>query len=281
MIRRFFLNTIYAPLKVIKEALVVFGVVLGIYQGILFFFPDIIEKITGWCPLVAIFVISVICGRCRTWKVAKINFKIPHKNTTIEILFGDLFMQDGLKAIAVSEFFDSEIGNPVSKISLHGVFIKKYLGGYSKTFDDIIDPQLANVESIKVAEKIEGKRLRYPIGTTAIIETNGTKYIMFALSKVDPSTCKADCDVATMWQALQKLWEKGRIVSGGSPINVPLIGSGQSGVGLPARDLLNLIILSAITKTYRQRITDKIRVVLRKDLFDEIDLRDIKRYWKE
>jgi hypothetical protein len=281
MIRRFFHNIIYVPIKVIKEALVALGMILGLYQGTTFFFPGITEKIIGWSPFVVIIFVSIIYGRCITWKIAKVDFKIPHTNTTIEVLFDDLFKQDGLKAIAVSEFFDSEIGNPVSETSLHGIFIKECLGGHSKTFDDVIGPQLVNIESNEVVKKIDGKKSCYPIGTTAIIEANNSKYIMFALSKVNPSTCKAYCDVATMWKALNGLWKKGRTISGGNPINVPLIGSGQSGVGLPTRDLLNLIILSAITETNRERITGKIRVVLRDNVFEEIDLRDIKQYWKE
>jgi hypothetical protein len=278
MIRRFFHNIIYVPLKVIKEALIAVGVILGLYQGYAFFFPNITEKIIGWCPFVAIVFVSIIYGRCRTWKIAKIDFKIPHTNTTIEVFFGDLFMQDGLKAIAVSEFFDSVIGTPVSSKTLHGILIEKHLQGNS--FDKIVDSQLSNITSNEVAEKREGKKRRYPIGTTAIIKTDGD-YIVFALANTDPLTCKAYCDVATMWTALKCLWEKGRIESGGNPINIPLVGSGQSGVGLPTHDLLNLIILSAITETNRERITGKIRVVLRDDVFEEIDLRDIKQYWKE
>jgi hypothetical protein len=82
-----------------------------------------------------------------------------------------------------------------------------------------------------------------------------------------------------MWNALKGLWKKGRDSSGGKIINVPLVGSGQSGVGLPARDLLNLIILSIITE--KERITSNIRIVLYKDYFEELNLRDIKQFWKE
>jgi hypothetical protein len=52
-----------------------------------------------------------------------------------------------------------------------------------------------------------------------------------------------------MWRAMHKVWERARVESGGHPLNLPLVGSGLSGLGLPTRDLLNLIVLSAITET--------------------------------
>ncbi len=64
-------------------------------------------------------------------------------------------------------------------------------------------------------------------------------------------------------------------------MNVPLIGSGLSGVGLPTRVLLDLIILSAITETKKKEVTNRIRIVIYKDRFDDLDLRDVRHYWKE
>ena len=44
-------------------------------------------------------------GAARTIKPQRIRIKIANTDTTIEVLFGDLFALDGLRAIAVSEFF--------------------------------------------------------------------------------------------------------------------------------------------------------------------------------
>jgi hypothetical protein len=80
---------------------------------------------------------------------------------------------------------------------------------------------------------------------------------------------------------LHKLWQRARIESGGHEINLPLVGSGLSGLGLPTRDLLNLIILSAITETKAKEVTQKIRIVLHRDRFEDLDLRDVKKHWEE
>jgi hypothetical protein len=84
-----------------------------------------------------------------------------------------------------------------------------------------------------------------------------------------------------MWNALNDLWKRVRIESGGHPVNLPLVGSGLSGLGLPTRDLLNLIILSAITETKAREITQRIRVVLHRSRFEDLDLRDVKQFWRE
>lgn len=105
--------------------------------------------------------------------------------------------------------------------------------------------------------------------------------MVFAFAKADPDTCKADSDVTMMWKALHKLWQRLRNESGGYPVNLALVGSGLSGLGLPTRDLLNLIILSAITETKAKEVTQRIRIVLHRDRFDDLDLREVKQYWRE
>ena len=99
--------------------------------------------------------------------------------------------------------------------------------------------------------------------------------------KADPVTCKAYSEVTMMWVALRiNPWQRARAESGGHPLNLPLVGSGLSGLGLPTRDLLNLIILSAITETKAKQVTPTIRIVLHRDRFEELDLREVKAHWE-
>ncbi len=152
----------------------------------------------------------------------------------------------------------------MSDKSVHGIFLKKCFGGHPETFDKQVDAELANVASEPVARS-QGKMKRFPIGSTALITANNDRYIAFAFASTDPATCKASANVTMMWTALHDLWQRGRIEAGGYPINLPLVGSGLSGLGLPTRDLLNLIILSAITETKSKEITSRVRVVLGRD----------------
>lgn len=260
-------------------AFTAFSVLFTLAQGIDFFIPSIQikDKTIFWFTV----VVSVGYGLNKVWKPSNIDIAIAHSNTILEILYGDLFSQEGIRAIAVNDFFDSQLGRPVSDRSLHGIFLTKCFGGHPQPFDNQVNTELVNKTYSEEITKIEGKNRRYKIGTTALITVNQDKYITVAFSTTDPVTCKASSDVMKMWDALHCLWQRARIESGGYPVNVPLVGSGLSGIGLPTRDLLNLIILSAITETKTSQVTQRIRIVLHNDRFDDVDLRDVKKHWKE
>ena len=66
-----------------------------------------------------------------------------------------------------------------------------------------------------------------------------------------------------------ELWQRARNESGGHPLNLLLIGSGLSGLGLPTRDRLNLIVLSAITEAKSKEITQRIRIMPQRDRFSK------------
>ena len=268
------------PFKTVQHMFACFSVLFTVVKAITHFFPSI--KIEGRLPLASAIIISVFWGLNKVWKPSRIEIPIANCSTIIEVVFGDLFAQEGLRAIAVNEFFDSKLGKPVSDKSIHGIFLQRCFGGHQESFDKQVDDELKNIQDTAVVpEKVEGKTKRFPIGTTTLLTANQDRYIVFAFAKTDPATCKAYSDVTMMWVALNQLWGRVRIESGGYPINLPLVGGGLSGLGLPTRDLLNLIILSAITETKAKEITQRIRIVLHRDRFEHLDLRDVKKFWQE
>ena len=271
-------RSIYSrPWKAAKEIFTVLCVFFTFVKIITHFLPAI--KIEGYIALYIVLTISVILGLNKTWKPSKIQIAIANCNTVIEVIFGDLFEQDGIRVIPVNEFFDSKLGNPVSDKSVHGAFLQKCFGGHPEPFDKQVDEQLRGKESCEI-EKAEGKSKSYPIGSTALLRVNQDRYLTLASAKTDPNTCKASSDVGLMWIALHELWQRARNEANGYPVNLPLVGSGLSGVGLPTRNLLDLIILSVVTETKVKQVTPRIRVVLHQDRFNDLDLRDIRQYWE-
>ncbi len=241
------------------------------------FFPRL--KIEGPSPLVVGLVSSVLWAAYSVRKLARIYFRIANCNTTIEVFFGDIFEQDGITAIPVTAYFETQLGKPVSDISLHGIFVKKFFSD-PQELDAQIDEQL-KCENFERIAKAEGKDRCYSIGTTALVTVKGDhRYILFAFTNADPVTLKASSDVELMWRSLHMLWERARNESSGHPVNLPLVGSGLSNLGLTSRDLLNLLILSAIIETKAKGITRMVRIVLHRSRFNEVDLREIKHHWK-
>ena len=266
------------PWRIFINAIAAFGVLWTLTEGVTHFLPEL--KVEGGYPLTVLALISLGFGLNRVWKPSNIVIKVPTTDTRIEILFDDLFEQEGLRTIGVTEFFESELGVPVSETSLHGMFLKRYFASGTKDFDEQLKQQLKGITS-KDIKKAEGKTKSYPIGSTACIEVRHDKYIFVAASETDPNTCKASSDIGIMWEAMRGLWKRARVEAGGHELNVPLIGSGLAGIGLPTRELLNLIILSVITATKSCQITQTIRIVLHPERFEEVALREVKKYWED
>ena len=264
--------------KTITYTFTCFSVLFTIVNVVTQFFPTV--RISGPAPLVAGVLFSCGWGLWKVWKPSKITIKIANSNTCLEIVFGDIFDQEGIRAIGVSEFFEKELGQPVSEKSLHGAFLKRHFSGYQDSIDKQIEDQLIAEPVTEVMDKAEGKARCYPVGTTALIRANENRYILFALAKTNHANCKVYSDVELMWRALHKLWQRARVECNGYPLNLPLVGGGLSGLNLPTRDLLNLVILSAITESKAHEITQTVRVVLRRDRFEDIDLREVKQHWE-
>ena len=266
------------PLHALTHAFVAFSVLWTLTEAITYFIPGITIK--GAIPLTILVGVSILYALRKIWKPSRVAIDVRHTNTCIIVLFGDLFEQDGIRAIAVNDFFDSKLGKPVSETSLHGIFLNKCFGGYPEPFDKQAHANLRDLEPIETVDRREGKNKRYAIGSTVFLTADKDRYIAVALTQTDIETSKVSADVTMMWTALHCLWQRARIECGGAPLNIPLIGSGLSGLGLPTRDLLNLIILSAIAETKEKLVTNTIRIILSRDRYDELDLRDVKQHWE-
>jgi len=254
-----------------------FSVLWTLIEGLTHFMPTL--DIRGIPSLLVVVAIGIVYSACRIRRPSSVTFSIAHTNTKIQIKFGDLFGEQGVRCIAVNEFFDSELGLPVSEKSLHGIFISRCFGGHPDSFDKIISDELVDTPSEKVQRR-QGKETRYPIGATASVAVSSDHYLCFALCCTDLVTLKAEADVPMLWQALEGLYSKARHSLGGAPLVLPLVGSGLSGIGPPARNLLDLIVLSIIAESKKKQITTLIKIILTSDRFDEVDLAEVRKYWR-
>lgn len=267
------------PLKIFIYWFATFSVVWTLIEGITYFIT--INHLKNVYSLFLIVICGLIYALWANRYLKEVTIPIKHTNSEIKIQFGDIFRSNGVRVIAVNEFFDSELGIPVSAKSLHGMLISKCFGGHGYAFDKIVSEQLKETPSVYVGERKLGKKYKYPIGTSVEIVANSKRYLCFALTHTDINTSKAYADVSVLWKALTGLWDKARVVLGGDSLSMPLIGNGLSGIGLPPKDLLMLLILSMITESKKQIIGTRINIILHDELYDKIDLRKVKEYWTE
>lgn len=223
-------------------------------------------------------VVSLAAALTRAYPPSSIDFKVKNSNTKVTVSFGDVFERDGHIAIPVNEYFDSELGLPVSNKSLHGMVIEKHFGGHAASFDQLVAGELKDIPYSQV-QRNGGKPNQYPIGTSASVQTSSHKFILFALCKTDIANFKASSSISHLVQALECLCTKARVVLGGHRLIVPLAGSGLSGIGLPANQLLQLILLVLVNETKKNQFALELDVVVHPDRYDEIDLSMIKALW--
>lgn len=249
----------------------------------------IVESLSGFFPSLrpegierygVLLALSVLGGVWRAWPTRQIEFEIPGSDSSFEIRFGDVFCGDGVVVLPVNEYFDGELGDHVSKESLHGQFIWNVLGGHAATFVCLAGKALSAVEPIESGvPRSSGQRDRYAIGTCARVDFQDRRYLLVALSHTDVASLKASATVQDLWACLAGVWRGVRQYASGKRVRVPLIGSGLSGIGLPPSTLVEIIVTSFLYHTKEQKVADKITLVLPSRFARRLDLKHIQRSW--
>ena len=175
------------PLKFLGEIFLAYSALWTLIDSISNFFSNI--KAEGFIQYLVLVCSGVIFASIRAYQPHSVSIKIGHSNTKVTVLFADLFDRRGHLAIPVNEFFDSEIGLPVSPNSLHGIVINRFFSGHPASFDQLVADGLKN-ESGQDVQRNQGKTRRYQIGTTASIKTHSHQFLLFALSATDLVTLK-------------------------------------------------------------------------------------------
>ena len=203
-------------------------------------------------------------------------------DTTVKIIFDDLFSREGWKVISVNDFFDSTVDeNHVSKNSLHGIMLIKYWPGNISDWDSQIMQELNDIQPENVPNRApHGKPNRYPIGTTAKVSTNNNNFLCVALTSTNIDTLQASACSGDLNMAIRGMLDKARTTCSGDVLNIPLIGSGLARTGIKPNIIVDLILLAVFEESKRQKITNFIRIVLPKNMKKQIDLTTIQKDWK-
>lgn len=201
----------------------------------------------------------------------RVSWKIPSTNTTVEILFGDIFEEQSAIAIGVNDRFDHTVDDIViAKGSLHGQAISRY---WSNPDD------WKSAVNERLPRKAGRLPLRQPIGTCVDITQNNQLFLFFAVSETNEKTNVTSSSSEKLITAVKGMLAVARVVCAGRPLSLPLVGSGLARVGLHADGILH-IILAAVTEECKSRnVTNKIRIILRRGTEGEVNLLQIMRTW--
>lgn len=270
-------------LKILKSIFIAIGVVwlpLEAFEGLSnddvslsFIFFLIISFILGLC----FFLVDGHCGEGflkNHIKIASTGF-----DTTIIVKFGNYFEENGWKAVAVNDFFDSRVDDKIiSKNSLHGQVITKFWPNEEIVWQKEVLEAIGDKKKQHVKRK-NGNTDRYPLGTTAYINKNDHHFLFTALTKTDTKTNKTQTNSQGLILTTRSLLAQARLVCANNHLVLPLMGSGLGRVGLKKSAILNLILTAIFEESKVSKITNTITVILPKQLKNEINLGRIAKDW--
>lgn len=274
------------PLESLKKIFLVYGSIWGVIAPLMTFFPSTKQFVLGLFQFIILIIISILIGLYRSAIPTEVEFK--YNNQSIKIIFGNILNFDGYKVIPVSRYF---FETRIMQRSLQRQIIRRFedSGDISRglqPYFEALETALGAIDYQEISREETGEQEKYyPLGTTATLSLEGERYMLFALTETELEGYIPDnnCDVSKMWEALEKFWESAFVNAQGNAINIPLIGSGVTGIRLNYSQILELNLLAianAIEK--KSRVTTKqIRIVLynQNNNLKEINLNDFKNIW--
>jgi hypothetical protein len=206
------------------------------------------------------------------------SININIEGSTVAIKVGDLFEQEGLKAIAFNEYFDTQVDdNIISESSLNGVFINKhldisvpdldkYIQNYSFNGDEFVEENLA---------RQQGKKKKYQLGSICVYKD----YLLTAFSKFDNSN-KASLTMPEYLEFMINFWDRVNSVYALKSVSTAICGSGITRIkghkNISDEDLLKIMLWTFRISEMRFKYPAKLTIVIHKDKIDQINLLDIK-----
>jgi hypothetical protein len=258
--------------------------------GAIWLVTEIATKVSDsaehWIKQHGDYYIAIVLSASAIWfvrhiyEVRSVKFNLPTTDTEIAIRYGDLFEQPTDWLIGVGEFFDSDVGQVVSKNSLNGKLINNTYNGDAAVFRTCVDAALAGTKFTRTGRSIQ-PNLKYAIGTTAVLARGPHKIFLVAMSRTDPETSKAASDVPTLWQAFGGALASVHNYGNGAPLSLPLIGNGQSSVNISPQHLLRLIALALVDYGRKFGLPKQVNIIVPEECFEALDIREIRRDWRK
>ena len=217
---------------------------------------------------VLILILGVLWGLWILRKPNNITLKL-NKTTNIHIKFDDIFQEKGIKVIPVNEYFDTHVGDGIiSPDSLHGQFIQRYFDGRENELNSKIREQLLKHpkpidRNRSRSSKFQLPENRYALGTSIKIDDRDNHFILVALTRFNKYE-HVDVKEEEYISIIQKMFYYIEQYNDNMPVNIPLVGSGQSGFNLSHMQLLNSMLLAAHNSA-RLSLNKGLCIVLHKD----------------
>ena len=193
--------------------------------------------------VIGVLGLSVAFAIWQTWRKESISVKISN-TLTANVMSGDLFSYangENYVVIPVNEYFDTIADDKIiNKGSIHGQFILNYYGENHTDLHTEIESYLKSqgfVGEENTNRSGRGYKVRYPLGTCAVINKADTHFVLLALTHFDEDD-HAYVELSEFGRCISRMCSFLKDKVGTHPVYIPLMGMGLSRLNQPAQFIL-------------------------------------------
>ena len=263
---------------ILKQFSNICATIIAILSAVLIFL-DIPNqwRITSGVVYVVFLSVIYIFLWIRANRLRQIDIKIGI--TTVVIKSGDIFKEDGLKAIAFNEYFDTRVDDKIiAKKSLNGQFILNHIDDVDKLNSDIeSDDDLKNSIIGKGVKRKQGKTTKYKLGSSILIND---EYILTAFSRFNKNN-QAELTIQEYVNFLLTFWNEINRLYAQRSVTVPVFGSGitrfKNGFeDIDINELLRIMIWTFKVSKIKFAYPAKLTIIVHNDLLNQVNLYKLK-----
>lgn len=214
------------------------------------------------------------------WRKAKSLsiIKLPIDNSTVVIKGGDIFEEQGFKAIAFNEYFDTRVDEHlISSKTLNGIFINKFFPSNVEKLDNYINQYHFNKDDIieDITFERSGKNRRFKPGTVCVYKD----FLLVAFSKFTENNM-ATLTMPEYLEFLVTFWNRVNQVYSQKNVTVPIFGSGITRItghkSISDEDLLKAMLWTFKLSEMRFKHPSQLTIIIHKEKLKNINLLSIK-----
>ena len=250
----------------------------GVLSAVLIFIdiPDENRFMAGCIYLVFLIMLYIICCLIAN-NQRKASIKIG--NTTVDVKAGDIFAEEGLKAIAFNEYFDTQVDDVViAKASLNGQVITKHIIDVESLDKTILEDK--NLQKNIIADNTQrdmGKTTKYKLGSSILIND---EFVLTAFSRFNENN-EAEITIQEYVNFLLSFWNEINRLYAQRPVTVPIFGAGitrfKNGFeDIDINELLQIMIwtfkISKIKFVYPAKLT----ILIHESKIKQVNLYELK-----
>ncbi len=203
--------------------------------------------------------------------ITRICYKLPNRDTKIEIKVGDIFSVPGDTVISTNTTFDTDTASGlIATDSLQGKFTQLLYNNNVGHLDHDIETALAG-NQYDVLTQAKGKAQKYKMGTVAKVQVKGRTFYLLAMADMNQHGT-AQSSASSVRTALGALWEFIANQGNMGEIVIPLIGTGRGRISATREEMVKDIVKSFAQAIQKKRFATKLTIVILPKDYWEYDL---------